>query len=489
MRKFAIFRFEKLKTKENLKGALLHATRGMFVPNSDSERLKDNLHLFGAKNTDEIMRNYDEMLKANGVKKIRSNAVHAIEFIITSSKEKMEGMNRSEQEQYFKEGLEFLRKKFGYNNLLHAQVHFDEETPHLTAFFVPIHQKKLNCRHFLKGGNESKELLSLLQTEFHNEVGAKFGMERGIKKEKPRSHIETRTFYSVMRQINETLKDESLDELDKKTKVIELVERIDYLNDYEDIEQAIEKIIGASRDKEEREGFLFARDVLNKINEEAERRKNFMGYIKKDDVIDVLKSTVGTLKPRIDDMEVAIKRKLKREQEELEERERRINEYLTKRHERQSDELNKRERELNRRVDHLSLEAEIKVRNEYQWLLDKANEKIKDFESFTLKVGGLMGDREIYFEEKPFGKIMAWIEGLKNEITNLTAKVSSLVKELLEVRNELNDEKKQHNDLKAKLNDKEFITRQLNEIERVEHENREKEQNSVSITRGYTRFR
>ena len=57
-------------------------------------------------------------------------------------------------------------------------IQLDETTPHLVAYVVPYDSKgKLNCRHFLGG----RDKMTAMQTDFAQQVGAKYGLERGQK--------------------------------------------------------------------------------------------------------------------------------------------------------------------------------------------------------------------------------------------------------------------------------------------------------------------
>ena len=76
---------------------------------------------------------------ANALKaKVRKNAVHAVEFVITTSPEVMKEMTLKEQNKFFQNSLKFLEKKHGKENIFASAIHRDETTPHLSVFVVPI---------------------------------------------------------------------------------------------------------------------------------------------------------------------------------------------------------------------------------------------------------------------------------------------------------------------------------------------------------------
>lgn len=209
MNKFIVFRAEKHKSAVGLRHSLRHAMREQNTPNADPTKLKDN-HYFRLKNgcilgkdtVDSAMEYYQSKLPAS----VRKNAVHCVEFVVSGSPEQMAKMSRQEQISFFTDATAYIAQKMGgLNNVIHAQVHFDELTPHLTLFVVPIDEKgKLNARKFIGG---SKNVMRDMQTEIAEKVGKKYGFERGIAKEKPDNHIEIKKFYQVLDRFDKFLND------------------------------------------------------------------------------------------------------------------------------------------------------------------------------------------------------------------------------------------------------------------------------------------
>lgn len=59
---------------------------------------------------------------------------------------------------YFDSCMDFLKEYVGEENILLAQIHYDEDTPHLQAYFVPVVNKvKRKCYEKDKDGNVVKE--------------------------------------------------------------------------------------------------------------------------------------------------------------------------------------------------------------------------------------------------------------------------------------------------------------------------------------------
>ena len=94
-----------------------------------------------------------------------------------------------EIEAWAKDAYAFMCKKYGERNIAAFVVHLDEANPHVHCTVLPLTEK--NRFSFIKtfmGGVDSRDALSKymenLHTEYADEVGLKYGMERGdsIKK-------------------------------------------------------------------------------------------------------------------------------------------------------------------------------------------------------------------------------------------------------------------------------------------------------------------
>lgn len=221
MPSYGIFRVEKLKKVANLKGSLMHAFREQETPNADPQRKSENTLLTpDTYNVESTLEKYNQ-LKPTG--KIRSDVVHAIEVLVTASPEKIKAMNNEERNQYFKEALAFCNSQFGDKNLLHAQIHNDETTAHLTAFYIPVIEKtnkkgetvrRLNANSLLGGKREYSER----QTAFYEQVSKKYGLERGEVGSKA-THKKILDWYSELNASNGVTLDEVMKELESKKQV------------------------------------------------------------------------------------------------------------------------------------------------------------------------------------------------------------------------------------------------------------------------------
>jgi hypothetical protein len=183
---YAILRTQKLKTTHAIRRSLLHAFREQDTPNADANLAGENDH-YGAKSSSEALQN----LNARLPEKVRKNGVLAIEYLITASPESMHSKSKKEQNAYFDDAFEWLKKRHGDKNVIYSGIHRDEKTPHMYAYVVPLDPRgKLNCRHFL-GGSKS---LTDMQTEFADSVGKPHNLERGIKGSKAK-HVQIKDYY------------------------------------------------------------------------------------------------------------------------------------------------------------------------------------------------------------------------------------------------------------------------------------------------------
>lgn len=89
-----------------------------------------------------------------------------------------------EIEEWAKDAYAFMCKKYGEQNIAAFVVHLDETNPHVHCTVLPITKKNKFSFFgvFLKGNNTKdalSEYMDSLHTEYAEEVGLKYGMERG----------------------------------------------------------------------------------------------------------------------------------------------------------------------------------------------------------------------------------------------------------------------------------------------------------------------
>ena len=91
-----------------------------------------------------------------------------------------------EIEQWAKDVYDWCAKRYGQENIIGFQVHLDESSPHIHALIVPVGQRAKSRREcvmwsakFGKSCYEYGRILREMHTSLYEEVGSKYGLERG----------------------------------------------------------------------------------------------------------------------------------------------------------------------------------------------------------------------------------------------------------------------------------------------------------------------
>jgi hypothetical protein len=135
-------------------------------------------------------------LEAAGIKKIRKNAVLYVDGFYGGSPEFIKSLDLAGQKEYFTAGLEWIKNRYGTENVISAVVHMDEATPHMHFQFVPITRDGRLCAKELLGGPQD---MVKFQDAIHAEVFAKFGLERGkSRRETRRRHVPSSDYKAQM---------------------------------------------------------------------------------------------------------------------------------------------------------------------------------------------------------------------------------------------------------------------------------------------------
>jgi hypothetical protein len=192
-----ILRVAKLKTAGNIVGSGRHNYRESQTDNADPTRTPNNTTT-GAQSSAELLAGVQARLKT--VSHVRENAVLALEYFIGASPEffavnKFDGTKKTTlTEEYFNQAEKWLIEKHGKENIIAITRQYDETSPHICAYVVPIDERgKLNASKFLDG----RKKLSELQTDFANQCGLPFGLARGIEGSKAK-HTSISEYYSVV---------------------------------------------------------------------------------------------------------------------------------------------------------------------------------------------------------------------------------------------------------------------------------------------------
>lgn len=170
---FCVMNIQKRK-KNDITGIQREATRTATEYNNQVQPGMDifNVNLIQSNNW---MQDIQAEIDQAGAK-TRSNSVVALDAIYTASGDFFKDKSNEENDQFFRDCLEFHQRKFGH--VISAVIHYDETTPHLHILSVPLTQDgRLSAREIV--GNRAN--LSRMQTEFFEQVGRGYGLERGVQ--------------------------------------------------------------------------------------------------------------------------------------------------------------------------------------------------------------------------------------------------------------------------------------------------------------------
>ena len=263
-------RIEKTWTPDNAESGKTHLNRELISRESvDLET--------GRKKNLTISQAVKNRIREAGIKKIRKNQNIALEVILTGSPETMKGLDKEHLDRWCGESLDWAGRQWGKENLVSAVLHMDETTPHIHLIVVPIVQgvsrrtrtrerelKKKGIQ--VKGGKRNSDvnrlcandlvtrpLLSSYHTSYAEQVGAHFGLARGVWAE-PGSRKKHQTSIEYNRQ----LKRQEQEEWDLLASLAE---------DNEDMRNRLGQ---ADEDLQNAQKQL---DIINKSLAQAEKRK------------------------------------------------------------------------------------------------------------------------------------------------------------------------------------------------------------------------
>ncbi len=173
---YAVLRVAKLKTQGEIGALGKHNERTRDTPNADEERLQENVRLAG---TGDWCA--DAQRRLDDAPTIRSNAVLAMEHVMTASREFYTQGTPAEQaarlSEWTERSMAWLRETYGDKNVVSSVLHRDEITPHIQALVVPIDERgRLNAHAFTDG----RAMLARMQDSYAAAV-RDLGLERGVK--------------------------------------------------------------------------------------------------------------------------------------------------------------------------------------------------------------------------------------------------------------------------------------------------------------------
>jgi hypothetical protein len=194
---FAICRIQKIKSWGVLARSEVHTSRLIDISNANPEI--QNIKVVGNSNNLDLATLVRDKI---GFQKIRSDAVLAVEMLLSASAEYFRphaphqgGVYEQQRlDDFVNAVLEWLDKSW-CDRIVQAELHLDEITPHIHAYLVPLDEYgKLNCKALFG----TREKMHQLQDSFAAAV-AHLGLMRGIKGSVA-THKKIRKYYAAVNQ-------------------------------------------------------------------------------------------------------------------------------------------------------------------------------------------------------------------------------------------------------------------------------------------------
>ncbi len=191
---FAICRAEKIKAWSTLSKRVGHVARTTASAREhvNPKASEKNITLFGDAGWQPAFK---KLVDGMWLPKLKQGTTHTLarEFVLTASPQWFEGKSKKEREEWAKANTEWLIARFGAERVAYAELHLDEQTPHIQAFILCLKQdanRKGELRtdrgngwtlsdSALKLGGHCSEL-SVLQDEYAAAM-ERFDLQRGIK--------------------------------------------------------------------------------------------------------------------------------------------------------------------------------------------------------------------------------------------------------------------------------------------------------------------
>ncbi len=198
---YAIARLKKLK-RGNISGSASHTARERETPNADPTQ--KNIRFIGSLDPEERLE--DLVLAKIGdseqKRKIRTDAVYCVELLLSASPSYFRPDCPTHAGYYEPQKLDdwleathqWLADEYG-NRIVRAELHLDEATPHIHAYFVPLDDDgQLRCNHFFDGRQKIHEF----QDSYYQTMRL-IGLERGIKGSRAK-HQDIKDFYRIVEE-------------------------------------------------------------------------------------------------------------------------------------------------------------------------------------------------------------------------------------------------------------------------------------------------
>lgn len=217
--------FHMQKTHGTDSGTSAHIERKVKPSNADEERTHLNRRLVdcpdGVHTRTQAIQHRLET--AGLTRKVGKNQARAIRIMLSGSPDDMQRIVREGRlNEWCADNMKYLAATFGRENIVSADLHLDETSPHIHATLVPIvtterkRKKQEECaakRYRTKSASRPRlcadDVMSRVKLKEDQDTYAqamsKYGLKRGIEGSEAR-HITTQEFYREVKAMTDTLK-------------------------------------------------------------------------------------------------------------------------------------------------------------------------------------------------------------------------------------------------------------------------------------------
>lgn len=203
MKQYAVYHVEKGNISSGGIGNHIDRVRGKehSYPHADVKRRGENI-TWRLRNDYHLMKLSDAIehrIKEGytSTRKIRANTVKYCTHILTGSHDRMTEIAKDPEKlkQWLFFNLEFLKERYGEENIVRFTCHMDEKTPHIHAVTVPLTADgRLSAKEVI--GNKTK----MQETQdLYAEYMEHFGLKRGIKNTGIK-HEDAKAYYARIKQ-------------------------------------------------------------------------------------------------------------------------------------------------------------------------------------------------------------------------------------------------------------------------------------------------
>ena len=217
--------FHMQKTHGTDSGTSAHIERKVKPSNADEERTHLNRRLVdypdGVQTRTQAIQHRLETARLT--RKVGKNQVRAIRIMLSGSPDDMQRIvHEGRLDEWCTDNMKYLAATFGKENIVSADLHLDETSPHIHATLVPIvtterkRKKQEECaakRYRTKSASRPRlcadDVMSRVKLKEYQDTYAtamaKYGLQRGIEGSEAR-HVTTQEFYREVKAMTDMLK-------------------------------------------------------------------------------------------------------------------------------------------------------------------------------------------------------------------------------------------------------------------------------------------